>query len=101
MRYITEPFIHKLTGIAHGFEIGLVAVVARSEVADGADGEALALFRVCVLATVVPQTLKQLPDGVLVVADEVRVLGDVVAVPACTQRMCIQDSPFILLKTKH
>lgn len=57
--------------IAHSFEIGLVVVVARSEVTDGGDGEALALFRVRVLAVVVPQTLKQLPDGVLVVADEV------------------------------
>lgn len=71
-------------GVAHGFEVGLVAVVACREVTDGGDGEALALFRIRVLAIVVPQTLKQLPDGVLVVADEIRVLGEVVAVPART-----------------
>lgn len=72
--------------VAHGFEIGLVAVVARGEVTDGGDAEALALFRVRVVAVVVPQVLKQLPDGVLVMADKVRVLGDVIAVPADVRR---------------
>lgn len=69
-------------GVAHRFEVGPVAVVTRGEVADGGDAEAPALFRVGVLAVVVPQTLEQPPDGVLLVADEVGVLGEVIAVPA-------------------
>lgn len=68
--------------VSHSFEIRLVAVVACSEVTDGGNGEALALFRVSVLTIVVPQTLKQLSDGVLVVADKVGVLGNVIAIPA-------------------
>lgn len=58
--------------------------MTRREVTDGGDGETLAVFRISVLAVIVPQMFKQLSDGVLVVADEVGVRGDVVAIPMCT-----------------
>lgn len=61
--------------------VGLVAVVAGGQVSDGRDGEAAALFGIRVLlAFVVAQALKQAADDVLVVADEIGVLADVVAV---------------------
>lgn len=60
--------------------IRLVAVVASGQVSYGWDSEAAALFRIRVLAIVVAQALKQAADHILVVADEIGVLADVVAV---------------------
>lgn len=66
----------------YGLVVGLVAVVAGGQVSHRRDGEAAALTGVRVLlAAVVAQALEQAADHVLVVADEVGVLAEVVAVP--------------------
>lgn len=65
----------------YGLVIGLVAVIASGQVPYGRDGEAAALFGIRVLlAVVVAQPLKQAADDLLVVADEIGVLADVVAI---------------------
>lgn len=62
--------------------VGLVAVVAGGQVAHRADGEPAALSGIGVLlVAVVTQALEEAADDVLVVADVVGVLGDVVAIP--------------------
>lgn len=61
---------------------GLVAVVAGGQVSYSRDGEATTLSRIRVLlVAVVAQALEQAADHFLVMADEIRVLTDVVAVP--------------------
>lgn len=69
--------------------IGLVAVVAGGQVSHSRDGEATTFGGIRVLlAAVVAQALEQTADHVLVVADEVRVLSDVVAIPAEREGQC-------------
>lgn len=62
--------------------IGSVAVVPGGQVSYSRNGEATTLGGIRVLlTTVVAQPLEQAADHILVVADEVGVLADVVAVP--------------------
>lgn len=62
--------------------IRLVAVVASGQVSYSRDGETPTFGWVRVLlATVVAKALEQTADHILVMADEVRVLTNVVAVP--------------------
>lgn len=69
-------------GSTHGLVAGLVAVIAGGQVSHSGDGEAAALGGVRVPpAAVVAQALEQAADHLLVVADEVGVFADVVAVP--------------------
>lgn len=63
-----------------------MAVIAGREVSHCCDGKAPALFRVRILPVVVPKTLKQPLYGVLVVADKVGILGNVVTIPEISER---------------
>lgn len=75
------PLFMSLWAKTYCLVIGLVAVIAGGQVSNGWDGEAAALFGIrALLAVVVAQALKQAADDVLVVADEIGVLTDVVAV---------------------
>lgn len=68
--------------ITYSLVIRLVAVVAGGQVSYSRDGEATAFSGIWVLlATVITQALKQAADHVLVMADEIGVLTDVVAIP--------------------
>lgn len=62
--------------------IGLVAVVACGQVSHSRDGEAATFSGIrALLAAVVSQALEQAADHILVMADEIGVLADVVAIP--------------------
>lgn len=66
----------------HSFVVRLVAIVASGQVSDSGDAEVTTFGGIRVfLATVVTKTLKQAADHILVVADKVGVLADVVAIP--------------------
>lgn len=65
----------------YGFVVGLVAVVASGQISDSRDGETTAFLGIRVLlASVVAQALKQAANYFLIMADEVGVLTDVVAI---------------------
>lgn len=81
------------------FVIGLVAVVASGQVSYGGDTETAAHLGIRpLLAVVVAQALKQAADDRLVVADEIGVLADVVAVPGDERerRVILVSVPVIL-----
>lgn len=66
----------------YSFIIGLVAIVSGGQVSHSVDGKTTTFGGIRVFcATIVAQTLKQTADHFLVMADKVRVLADVVAIP--------------------
>ena len=80
--------------LPHRLVAGLTAVVAGGQVAHRGDREAAALAGVRVLpVAVVPQALEKAADDLLVVADVVGVLGDVVAVPGGARRRQLSETP--------
>lgn len=65
----------------YSFVIRLVAVVASSQISNSRDGEATTFGGIRVfLATVVAKALEQAADYILVIADEVGILTDVVSI---------------------
>lgn len=71
----------------HSLVVGLVVIISSRQVPDGRDGEASTFCRVRILlVAIVTQALKQAADDFLIVADEIGILADVVAVPGDNRR---------------